>query len=306
MQTVVLVLVVVLSGFLVNKLSDRYEFPVPDWMLWAALIGLGLLYEVRDELPQQLAARLGRATPEQLGNWAFWDLLTVFTGSVVALMIRSRQRLPSGRESPSVTQPATAATHLRQQLLKAVSQYVSIRRRESLHNYQLINVQMQDLPDAMGKTVNPGLAPAPHTTPKAIDEQPGILKIRRFFSDNLTRLFGRQTGIDLGEPLAPETSIISVFNHEDIYQRLLILGEPGAGKTTYLLELAWDLVQQAEQNAAAPVPVIVDLASWQPGQTIPEWLTHPIAENLCDQSKPENSARLAKHRSIGLAAGWPG
>ena len=57
MQTVVLVVVVGLSGFLVNKLSDRYDFPLPDWVLWAALIGLGWLYELKDRLPQQLTAQ---------------------------------------------------------------------------------------------------------------------------------------------------------------------------------------------------------------------------------------------------------
>lgn len=64
MQTVVLVVVVVLSGFLVNKLSDRYKFPVPDWALWAALIRLGLLYELKDQLPQQIATHPIASNPQ--------------------------------------------------------------------------------------------------------------------------------------------------------------------------------------------------------------------------------------------------
>ncbi|HEU4322891.1 MAG TPA: hypothetical protein VFS21_07045 [Roseiflexaceae bacterium] len=47
----------------------------------------------------------------------------------------------------------------------------------------------------------------------------------------------------------------------DVYDRfggaLLILGAPGAGKTTLLLELARELLNRAEADAALPIPVVV-------------------------------------------------
>lgn len=45
-------------------------------------------------------------------------------------------------------------------------------------------------------------------------------------------------------------------------QRLLVLGEPGTGKTHTLLELLEMLVRQAETSENAPIPVFLSLASW--------------------------------------------
>lgn len=43
---------------------------------------------------------------------------------------------------------------------------------------------------------------------------------------------------------------------------LLILGEPGTGKTTLLFELANGLLVRAENDLSHPIPVIVNLSSW--------------------------------------------
>jgi hypothetical protein len=47
---------------------------------------------------------------------------------------------------------------------------------------------------------------------------------------------------------------------------LLILGEPGSGKTITLLELARDLIQKSEVDPTQPVPVIFNLSSWSARQ----------------------------------------
>ncbi len=60
--------------------------------------------------------------------------------------------------------------------------------------------------------------------------------------------------------LPPGTSIVQVY--EEANHELLILGEPGVGKSTLLLRLAQHLVEQAEQDAARPLPVILPLSSW--------------------------------------------
>jgi hypothetical protein len=63
----------------------------------------------------------------------------------------------------------------------------------------------------------------------------------------------------------------------DIYQqaqgRLLILGQPGSGKTTILAILARDLLDEAENDQTAPVPVIFNLSSWAAAQKpLAAWL----------------------------------
>jgi tetratricopeptide (TPR) repeat protein len=65
----------------------------------------------------------------------------------------------------------------------------------------------------------------------------------------------------LVEQLSPQTKMVEVFDR--CRGQLLVLGEPGAGKTTSLIELALDLVSRADTNADRRIPVMVDLSDWQ-------------------------------------------
>lgn len=93
------------------------------------------------------------------------------------------------------------------------------------------------------------------------------------------------------EPLPDNTKILEVFTRKDIAGRLLILGAPGSGKTTTLLELAKDLIHRAESSVSEPIPVLVNLSSWKDNnQTFIEWLLREIASS----SKYGVSINLAK------------
>lgn len=75
-------------------------------------------------------------------------------------------------------------------------------------------------------------------------------------------------------PLESGTKIIEVF---DQHQNLLILGEPGSGKTTMLLDLARSLIERAEKDPSQPIPVVFNLSSWaSKKQTIKQWLVDEL------------------------------
>ena len=61
-------------------------------------------------------------------------------------------------------------------------------------------------------------------------------------------------------PVPPGTPPDTVFH--DLQQRMLILGSPGSGKTTTMLELLRQLLEKARLDANAPIPVFLPLASW--------------------------------------------
>ena len=71
------------------------------------------------------------------------------------------------------------------------------------------------------------------------------------------------------------TSIIDVYDESD--GALLLLGEPGAGKTTSLLELARDLLSRASSDETHPIPAIFNLSSWaQKRLSLPDWMVEEL------------------------------
>jgi eukaryotic-like serine/threonine-protein kinase len=81
----------------------------------------------------------------------------------------------------------------------------------------------------------------------------------------------------VGKPpgiLSPDQTIGQVFG--EVGKMLLILGEPGAGKTTTLLTLARECIEQAERDPAAPVPVVLNLSSWTGSRPFRDWLADEL------------------------------
>ena len=80
--------------------------------------------------------------------------------------------------------------------------------------------------------------------------------------------------------LIPENQeTIDVFNQMGVGRTLLILGEPGAGKTITLLKLAESLIARTETNLSLPIPIVFNLSSWaNKKQAISEWLIQELLE----------------------------
>ncbi len=73
------------------------------------------------------------------------------------------------------------------------------------------------------------------------------------------------------------TSIIDVFDREEIGGKLFIFGESGSGKTTELVKLAQNLVQRAMEDEEEPIPVLFSLPSWnQDNQSLEDWLVQEL------------------------------
>jgi hypothetical protein len=76
-------------------------------------------------------------------------------------------------------------------------------------------------------------------------------------------------------PLPVGTSIVDVYDEAD--GKLLILGEPGGGKTTLLLHLARTLLDRAEADEHLPMPVVFNLSSWaQKQESLAAWLVEEL------------------------------
>jgi class 3 adenylate cyclase len=124
-------------------------------------------------------------------------------------------------------------------------------------------------------------------------------QVRRYWLDSeLAPSLNRMARIELGlaeRPGAIDNSLRAVLRrpHEpdrllergvpiaaayrQFGRQLLILGEPGVGKTTMLLELADQLLEELEDPSTAPMPVIFHLSSWAvERRTLAAWLVDEL------------------------------
>jgi DNA polymerase III delta prime subunit len=144
----------------------------------------------------------------------------------------------------------------------------------------------------------PAQAKAP-LSPAQQDRVRMLRRLRRSYSDVLAQSLQGDAWMELGiahqpdavqnattllyrshraEQLLPPGTPITQAYEEAAYE-LLILGEPGTGKSTLLLQLAQQLVERAEQDDAQPLPVLLPLSSWAVTRPpLQDWLAEQVAQ----------------------------
>jgi hypothetical protein len=140
-------------------------------------------------------------------------------------------------------------------LLKAVRDEVEIRLASSLHNAVFLNLAKEAQPD----------------------------QVKRPWDSEI------KIGAKAVQAIPDNTTIAKIFDFPEIKGKLLILGQPGAGKTTTLLDLTEALVKKAEEDASYPIPVLFNLSSWKDEkQPIRDWMVSEL------KSKYGVSTKLGK------------
>ncbi|MEL7353961.1 MAG: NACHT domain-containing protein [Cyanobacteria bacterium P01_A01_bin.116] len=156
------------------------------------------------------------------------------------------------------------------------------------------STQTQSAPSVLPAVVSSSSRLDPHTAKEARNRQALLSKVHHFWIQGVLEhsLHGQvlltlgleeraaalalpwnisvKTAAQAAHPLDSGTRVLDVFQQLGEGRSLLILGEPGAGKTTTLLTLARDLLQQA-QNSHSRIPAIFNLSSWT-GGPIDQWL----------------------------------
>jgi hypothetical protein len=156
----------------------------------------------------------------------------------------------------------------RAKLLKAFNIKLEKRLRDVLGNDQLIALSYENRPGEVGRYQRQ--APPPEATPQS--EANFLTRLESLISKRLLQR-PNQPAVEL----PPNECMLEVFRRE--HGRLFILGAPGAGKTTTLLELTKELLAVAKTDAQAPVPIIFELSNWKDDrQAIDQWLVAQLKE----------------------------
>jgi hypothetical protein len=84
-------------------------------------------------------------------------------------------------------------------------------------------------------------------------------------------------------------------------RRLVVLGEPGTGKTMLMVGLVLDLLHPGRRSSGGPVPVLASLASWDPGsQDLHGWLGATVITGYPDlaAAPPPGSAGVNRFEAL--------
>ncbi|NJL42082.1 MAG: NACHT domain-containing protein [Leptolyngbyaceae cyanobacterium SM1_4_3] len=170
-------------------------------------------------------------------------------GGIVINQLTIHDRVPFAAAPPPITvTPSLTQKEYRDRrvLLSYVKQRVKDKLEKSLHARALIELGLQNRPD---------LVQSPFQEFAEFPEAPG-------------------------QALSEGTSATNVFDKMEAGRTLLILGEPGSGKTITLLKLAEDLIVRTEKDLSQPVPVVFNLSSWaKEPQPLEKWLIQELGKN---------------------------
>ena len=117
-----------------------------------------------------------------------------------------------------------------------------------------------------------------------------------FELDSKTQDQPKQTEEKPGEKTLPVLQAVEDYAHE----KILIVGSPGAGKSTLLTRLLWQAAQKAQQNAKAPIPILVELKLYSEAGI---WeLIQTSLENCNLYLEVSDIKKLVEHRRLLLLA----
>ena len=209
---------------------------------------------------------------EQLTAHPFWVIGSLTLAILVPVFVfgdaLSGTLSLFGIESPFRRRRSTPSESDRQKtrrkLLQIIEGEIELRLETSLHERIKLDLYLEDQRQQVGKpqteVVPPDRLEASAAAPSLID---------RFF-----QTFRKRTASPI--PLASTQRTVEVFDRTDTQGKLLILGEPGSGKTTELRHLAKDLVDRAAKDENLPIPLILELSTWNEGQSIERWISKAI------------------------------
>lgn len=243
---IVVAIIALVIGYFTNQLPEMRDLSSRPWlvgrlMLWFA----SLIVALERMLPTSGLSDSERQVCHHIVVAMIVALM--FDGCALVRLLRTR-REDSENLPPDLD--------IRSRLVAEHHRMIKQRLDWTVGEYEPINLIMQSKPEAVAKRGD--------STEKILVNSVKKLKKR-------WQLFHFLKGDRRNKPESKST-LLSTFEDEDIGGRLLILGNPGSGKTTILLKLADALLERAK--GTNQIPYLFELSNWQNNQqSLADWMT---------------------------------
>lgn len=261
----------VIAGWAVNNLPavDKLNLPIAPWQMLVLAVGVSLLLTILPACFQGTSSELDAQTTSLAGV----SCLVPLVGSGSLFFLVQHRIVPASMEVPclyaslglfviaAVLPPGLVL------LRTAYSRNVASSRTPRAESLKTEQKVRKEFLDAVKAEVKDRLGTAFHNRVRLkLDKEKRPAEVQRPWD--------LEVKLRKVEPvlLPPETRIIDVFDQAEVGGRLLILGKPGSGKTTTLLELADALILRAQGDDDAPMPIVLSLSSWNGKVSFPEWI----------------------------------
>lgn len=241
---IAIALITQIAAYFINQLTEIKNFPGKLGLLvrltiWLTLgtVALEVIFATEGvtEKTRDIFQLVGAAMLMGLVLEG-WTLVSVMLG----------WRAESNRPEPPLD--------LRERLVQEHHRVVKQRLDYAVGDLALINLVMEPQPEWVGGQRRQG----------AVTLERVAMPKQRW---NVFRLLQGKKAQDI----APKETILETFDDEVMGGRLLILGQPGLGKTTTLLKLADALLERAKTTQQ--IPYIFELSAWRDDdQKISDWL----------------------------------
>lgn len=202
--------------------------------------------------------------------WSHWPLIILFLGAAIAVAVTSA--LPPESVSPIVQRAALiilAFSGLLQLIPFLWNMTKPDGKSDDWRAALIRNVRRNWIDGVLADALRDAQFEVDlETRPEQAARSDNYINHR---IEDLIRIRLNESGTESNPIPATASALAQAFHHVD--GKLLILGEPGSGKTVLLLQLAKQLLDDAEQSHLKPIPVVVNLSSWAVGRKpIVDWL----------------------------------
>jgi len=228
---------------------------------------------------------VGEARVERLLTLLGFEIVREPAGPDYGIDLVARQRMPLGDEIVYAVQYFSGTARADSRFLDRIDRFRSI-----VGDSQPLVIADDVRDDARETARRAGVAlrTVPELVEQLVDLRACAAAVRRMFEDSeLSRIYVALRAVTTGGETVNALDHAMSWVTGDGPRLLLVRGDPGSGKTSFLRRLAYELASRADQDLALPIPLLIELGHAATGATLESLLQRHLRAVIGWHGNPE-------------------